>query len=214
MIALVGSSRSEDEYRRPMRTMAGLDQRSIGMILSNISSYALINLLWYAKDRELTHRVLSGLSPRAADMLLDDLNEKWRGKNPNEAPESDLRLGREAALKVAELLHKVDCRGPVARRPRLRPLTNESQIHTCPNAHVAWLACLYFLLEEVGSRGVPGSKSMSSSQIIRTPSFGSFHRPCFLPMLSSPRRFCAGFSTVNWTGPSWSRTPINPSPEG
>lgn len=91
---------AEDAHRQPAQILKHLDDRSIQTILREVSSETLINFTWYMKDVELLKMILKNMSKRAAEMLMDDLDEEWYGKNPDTALEAEALRGRVAVLTV------------------------------------------------------------------------------------------------------------------
>lgn len=98
---------SEDAYRLPARLVKELDDRSIQILLRECQSDALIDFLWYMKDAELIKLVLRNLSQRAAEMIMDDLDLRWRGKNPDATLEANARRGREAVCEIMALVRRL-----------------------------------------------------------------------------------------------------------
>ncbi len=97
----------EEAYRLPARMLKEFDDHSIQVLLRECQSDTLIDFLWYMKDAELIKRMLKNCSQRAAEMLMADLDERWRGKNPDTALEVYTRRGREAVLEIMGIARKL-----------------------------------------------------------------------------------------------------------
>jgi hypothetical protein len=97
----------EEAYRIPVRVMRELGDRSIQTLLRECQSETLIDFLWYMKDGALMKQVLRNMSQRAAEMLMADIDERWRGKNPDTALEANAKRGREAVLEIMEIMRRL-----------------------------------------------------------------------------------------------------------
>lgn len=104
---------AEAPYRLPAVGIKALDDRSIQCLLRECQSECLIDFLWYMKDAELTKLMLRNMSQRAAEMLMDDLNSRWRGKNPDTALAIQAQRGREAVQAVLLILRRLVLEGQV-----------------------------------------------------------------------------------------------------
>ena len=98
---------SEDAYRLPARLIRELDDRSIQILLRECQSDTLIDFLWYMKDVALLKLVLRNLSQRAAEMMMDDLDVRWRGKNPDATLEANARRGRDAVREIMDIVRRL-----------------------------------------------------------------------------------------------------------
>ncbi|MCP5163403.1 MAG: hypothetical protein H6999_10565 [Hahellaceae bacterium] len=101
----------EEAFRLPARRLKHFDDRSMQTLLREISSDGLIDLLWYMADEELILQVLNNLSKRSAQLLMDDLNTRWHGKNPDLALECDAKRGRKAVLEIMEVVNRMVLEG-------------------------------------------------------------------------------------------------------
>lgn len=101
----------EDACRLPARLLNELDDRSIQRLLRELQSDSLIDFLWYMKDAGLIKLMLRNMSERAAEMLMDDLNTQWRGKNPDQALATYARRGREAVQDVMAVVRRLIAEG-------------------------------------------------------------------------------------------------------
>lgn len=97
----------EDAIRLPARLLKELDDRSIQLLLRECQSDDLINFLWYMKDAELLKLMLRNLSQRAAEMLMDDLDQTWRGKNPDDTLAIHAKRGREAVEEIMTIVRRL-----------------------------------------------------------------------------------------------------------
>lgn len=96
-----------EAHRRPARILLEFDDRSIQLLLREIQSDTLIEFLWYMKDGELIKRILDNMSKRAAEMLMDDLNEAWFGKNPEKVLDVFARRGQAAIAEIMSTCEKL-----------------------------------------------------------------------------------------------------------
>lgn len=96
-----------EAHRRPARILLEFDDRSIQLLLREIQSDTLIEFLWYMKDGELIKRILDNMSKRAAEMLMDDLNENWFGKNPEKVLDVFARRGQAAIAEIMSTCEKL-----------------------------------------------------------------------------------------------------------
>lgn len=103
----------EDAYRLPARLLKYLDDRSIQLLLREIQSDALVDFLWYMKDAELIKLMLRNMSERAAEMLMDDLDIQWRGKNPDNALVAYAKRGREAIQDIMTVVRRLIAEGQI-----------------------------------------------------------------------------------------------------
>jgi hypothetical protein len=101
----------EDAYRLPARLLKELDDRSIQLLLRELQSDSLIDFLWYMKDADLIKLMLRNMSERAAEMLMDDLDRRWRGKNPDQALKEHAQSGREATQEIMAIVRRLIAEG-------------------------------------------------------------------------------------------------------
>lgn len=97
----------EEAHRMSARLLKELDDRSIQLLLRECQSDVLIDFLWYMKDAGLIKLMLRNCSQRAAEMLLDDLDSTWRGKDPDDTLEVNARRGREAVLAIMTIVRRL-----------------------------------------------------------------------------------------------------------
>ena len=116
-----------EAFRQPARLLLQLADRSLQALLRECQSDILIDFLWYMKDGELLRRLLGNLSARAAAMLMEDLDKRWRGRNPDTAADPQARVGRHAILSILETTHRLMNEGqiPDVRRDGSDFLTQE-----------------------------------------------------------------------------------------
>lgn len=100
-----------EAYRRPARILLEFDDRSIQLLLRETQSDTLLNFLWYMADGALIKRILDNMSGRAAEMLMDDLNETWFGKNPDTVLDVFARRGQAAIAEIMSLCEKLIAEG-------------------------------------------------------------------------------------------------------
>jgi hypothetical protein len=101
----------EEAYRLPARFLKAFDDHSIQVLLRECQSDTLIDFLWYMKDAELIKLLLKNCSQRAAEMLMEDIDGRWRGKNPDTALEFNARCGREAVLEITGIARRLMAEG-------------------------------------------------------------------------------------------------------
>ena len=97
----------EDAYRLPARQLKELDDRSTQLLLRELQSDSLIDFLWYMKDGDLIKLMLRNMSARAAEMMMDDLDQRWRGKNPDRALVAQAQCGRAATQQVMAVVRRL-----------------------------------------------------------------------------------------------------------
>lgn len=102
-----------EAQRRPARILLEFDDRSIQLLMREVQSDALIDFLWYMKDAALIKRILENMSKRAAEMLMDDLNETWFGKNPDTVLDVFARRGQAAIAEIMSLCEKLIAEGQI-----------------------------------------------------------------------------------------------------
>lgn len=98
---------AEEAHRLPARWLKELDDRSIQILLRECQSDTLIDFLWYMKDADLLKLMLRNLSQRAAEMLMDDLDTTWRGKNPDRALAPYAKRGRDAVQEIMTIVRRL-----------------------------------------------------------------------------------------------------------
>ena len=97
----------EDAFRLPARLLKELDDRSIQLLLRELQSDWLIDFFWYMKDGELIKLMLRNMSARAAEMMMDDLDQRWRGKNPDRALAAQAQCGRAATAEIMAIVRRL-----------------------------------------------------------------------------------------------------------
>lgn len=103
----------EEAIRLPARVLRELDDRSIQILLRECQSDALIIFLWYMKDGELLRRFMHNMSQRAAQMLMEDMNEKWHGKDPDQALQTEALGGRECVQEIMAIVQRLIHEGQI-----------------------------------------------------------------------------------------------------
>lgn len=90
-----------EAIRQPARMLLRYEDRSIQLILREIQSDTLQAFLWFMKDAELLKRILANMSRRAAEFLMDDLQQNWAGKDPDDdSRTSEIKAGIEAVVTL------------------------------------------------------------------------------------------------------------------
>lgn len=106
------------------------EDRSIQLILREIQSDTLQAFLWYMKDAELLKRILANLSRRAAEFLMDDLQQNWAGKDPDDdSRTSETKAGIEAVTNLLATCRRLTDEGQlpeVTARPE--PMLGEGEL--------------------------------------------------------------------------------------
>lgn len=103
----------EDSYRLPAKLIKSLDNRSLQCLLRECQSETIICFLWYMKDGDLIHQIFRNLSQRAAEMMMDDLEQGWHGRNPDDFNSPFVQQGREAVLKILRLVRQLTGDGQI-----------------------------------------------------------------------------------------------------
>lgn len=93
-----------ETYRLPAQKIKLLDNRSIQLLLRETQSETLVDFLWFMKDADLMRLIFKNMSSRAADMFLDDLREKYFGKNPDKTESNN---GKEAAQIIVGTVNRL-----------------------------------------------------------------------------------------------------------
>ena len=104
---------SEDAYRHPARFIKEMDDRDMQLVIRELQCPTIVDFLWYMKDAELIRKILKNISRSAADMLMDDLSDRWHGKNPDTARIRDARTGRAAVEEMLHIIQRVVDEGQI-----------------------------------------------------------------------------------------------------
>lgn len=114
-----------EAIRQPARMLLRYDDRSIQLILREIQSDTLQAFLWFMKDAVLLKRILTNMSRRAAEMLMDDLQQDWAGKNPEDAGQVlAIKSGVEAVATMLAICRRLTEEGQlpeVTQKPESLP---------------------------------------------------------------------------------------------
>lgn len=97
----------EDSYRLSAKFIKSLDNRSLQCLIRECQSESIVCFLWYMKDGDLIRQIFRNMSQRAAEMMMDDLEQTWRGRKPDEANSHFVQQGREAVLKILGLARRL-----------------------------------------------------------------------------------------------------------
>ncbi|MEN3371962.1 FliG C-terminal domain-containing protein [Dechloromonas sp. ZS-1] len=120
-----------DAFRKQACVLKDLDDRSIQLLLREVQSDTLINFLWYMKNGDLIRLVLSNMSGRAAEMLLEDLEDTWGGKDPDQATAIHAEKGQRAIAEIMSIVERLISEGQLPDflshlvPPEEQPLTVE-----------------------------------------------------------------------------------------
>ena len=103
----------EDSYRFPARLIGHMDNRSMQLMLRETQADDLTTFLWYMKDAELIRKVCRNMSKRAAELLVEDMEQRWRGKDPDTTLESEAGVGRTAVLEILSIVRRLADEGQI-----------------------------------------------------------------------------------------------------
>ena len=105
----------------PAYVLKLLDDREIQNLIRECQCDTMECFLWYMKDVDLLELILRNMSQRAAEMLMEDLNARWRGRNPDKVTESKAQLGREAVAEILKIAHRLRDEGSIAELQEYGP---------------------------------------------------------------------------------------------
>ncbi len=103
-----------DAVRQPAHLLKKLDDRSIQILLRESQLDTLIDFLWYMKDAELLKLILRNMSQHAAEMLMEDIDQSWHGKNPDNTLDANAKRGREAVVTTIATVRRLIAEGHIA----------------------------------------------------------------------------------------------------
>ncbi|HEX8989952.1 MAG TPA: FliG C-terminal domain-containing protein [Rhodocyclaceae bacterium] len=103
----------EQAFRMPAQIFKELDDRSIQTLLRECQFEYVIDFLWYMKDAELMKAFMRNMSQRAAEMLMDDLNSCWRGKDPDRTLAVSAKRGRDAVEAIISIARRLIREGQI-----------------------------------------------------------------------------------------------------
>ncbi len=103
----------EEAYRLPARFIREMDNRALQLLLREVQSDELTTFLWYMKDAELLRKVCRNMSRRAAEMLVEDMDQQWHGKDPDKALDAEAGVGREAVLQMLSFVRRLADEGQI-----------------------------------------------------------------------------------------------------
>ena len=101
----------ENAFRMTAWIIKQLDDRSLQLLLRELQSDTLIILLWYLKDRDFAKTVMRNMSTSAAEMLTDDLINRFQGRNPDTDRMGD--AGRFELNEALSILHRLADEGQI-----------------------------------------------------------------------------------------------------
>ncbi|MFZ4535463.1 FliG C-terminal domain-containing protein [Propionivibrio sp.] len=90
-----------------------LEDRDWQLLLREMSSDALIRVLWFMKDLELARRAMRNFSERAAAMLTEDIIARFAGKNPDAVSASHAQDGRDSLREMLDVLARLQSEGQI-----------------------------------------------------------------------------------------------------
>lgn len=102
----------EHPYRQLGLRLLLLSDRDMQSWLRECYSDQLLRALWYMNSEPLLEKVLSNMSQRAAEMLLDDLQSE--DQDPDSTLAAYTRQGREALLSVLAVARQLAEAGSIA----------------------------------------------------------------------------------------------------
>ena len=105
---------SESEaYRLTALRLLLADDRSIRILLREVHCETLINFLWYVADGELTKKFFRNMTQRAAELVFDDLEQRYCNLDPDKASMFTVKEGWEAILDVVKIYDRLADEGQV-----------------------------------------------------------------------------------------------------
>lgn len=105
---------SEDPYREPARFIKEMGDSELQLAIREWPSDTLIDFLWYMKDAELIRKVFKNMTKRAAGTLMEELDSRWHGKNPDALHIADARTGRTAVTDILYIVQRLVDEGQIA----------------------------------------------------------------------------------------------------
>lgn len=116
-----------EAIRQPARMLLHYEDRSIQLILREVDSKTLQAFLWFMKDPDLLKRVLANMSRRAAEFLMDDLQQEWAGKDPDDDSRTrEIKSGTQAVSTVLDICRRLTEEGQLPEMvTRPEPLPDE-----------------------------------------------------------------------------------------
>jgi len=108
------STSIEETYRKPARAIKALSDKSIQRLMWECQTETLMDFLWYMKDGDLIKQIIRNLAEHAGTLLIEEMTSSWRyGNNPDTAPKSLARKGREAAQDLLERIRDLIAEGTI-----------------------------------------------------------------------------------------------------
>ena len=107
-------SEIEASFRQSGERLLSLDDRAWQILLRQVSSDILTKALWYLKNREIAQAVLRNVSTRVIVILLEDLNDRYYGQDPDTVFEPFAIQGREAVAEILGILGNLQLQGRIA----------------------------------------------------------------------------------------------------
>ena len=104
---------TEAAYRLPAAFLKELDDRALKLLLREVQSEHMAEVLWYMKDADLTRNVCRNMSKGASERLMKDLDSRWHGCNPDAATPENRRSGRLALINLLNITRRLMDEGQI-----------------------------------------------------------------------------------------------------
>lgn len=98
---------SLEAIRHPCCIFSRLTDGQVQSLLRGIQVETWADFMWIMGDEQIIKQIFRNLSYPAAQSLLEDLNRKWRGVNPDKATREQLHAGIQAIQELATQLAKI-----------------------------------------------------------------------------------------------------------
>ncbi len=103
----------EGSFRQSGERLLSLDDRSWQILLRQVQSDSLTTALWYLKNLEIAQAVFRNVSTRVIAILLEDLNERYYGQDPDTVLEPVAIRGREALAEIMGIVDRLQQEGQI-----------------------------------------------------------------------------------------------------
>ncbi len=90
-----------------------LHDRDWQLVVREVTSDALIQVLWLMEDLELARRVMRNFSERAAAMLTEDLIARFAGRAPDKASAGNLQDARDCLREVLDIVARLQAESQI-----------------------------------------------------------------------------------------------------
>ena len=101
-------------WRKSLGILKRLDDRAWQVWLREIQSDTLIMALWYLKDRDIAKAIMRNCSKKAAEQLIDDLDNRYHGQDPDEARLEKLSGHQGNLIDMLSFLYRLADEGQIA----------------------------------------------------------------------------------------------------